>query len=54
LTTSVIEMEDGKRATDSLCCGCCSTAERTHTVSLPPIIGGGACVLIFGVWSKKD
>ena len=36
-----------------------ATAERTHTVSLPPIIGwllivGGACVLIFGVWSKKD
>jgi hypothetical protein len=35
-----------------------ATAERTHTVSLPPIIGwlliGGACALIFGVWSKKD
>ncbi len=36
-----------------------ATAERTHTVSLPPIIGwlligGGACVLIFGAWSKKD
>jgi hypothetical protein len=36
-----------------------ATAERTHTVSLPPIIGwlligGGACVPIFGAWSKKD
>ncbi len=36
-----------------------ATAERTHTVSLPPIIGwlligGGACALIFGAWSKKD
>ena len=36
-----------------------ATAERTHTVSLPPIIGwvligGGACVLIFGAWSRKD
>jgi len=36
-----------------------ATAERTHTVSLPPIIGwlligGGACVLIFGGWSRKD
>lgn len=36
-----------------------ATAERIHTVSLPPIIGwlligGGACVLIFGAWSKKD
>lgn len=36
-----------------------ATAERTHTVSLPPIlgwllIGGGACALAFGVWSRKD
>lgn len=36
-----------------------ATAERTHTVSLPPIFGGllivgGACVLIFGAWSKND
>ena len=36
-----------------------ATAERTHTVSLPPIIGwlligGGACLLIFDAWSKKD
>ena len=36
-----------------------ATAERTRTVSLPPIlgwllIGGGACALIFGVWSRKD
>jgi hypothetical protein len=35
-----------------------ATAERTHTVSLPPIlgwllIGGGACVFVFGVLSKK-
>ncbi len=36
-----------------------ATAERTHTVSLPPIIGwlligGGACALILGAWSRKD
>ena len=36
-----------------------ATADRTHTVFLPPIlgwllIGGGACVLIFGAGSKKD
>ena len=36
-----------------------ATAERTHTVSLPPIlgwllIGGGAGVLAFGALSKKD
>lgn len=36
-----------------------ATAERTHTVSLPPIlgwllIGGGVCALIFGAWSRKD
>ena len=36
-----------------------ATAERTHTVSLPPIIGwlligGGACVLAFAVLSKKN
>ena len=36
-----------------------ATAEKTHTVSLPPILGwlliaGGACALIFGVGSKKD
>jgi hypothetical protein len=36
-----------------------ATAEKTHTVSLPPIlgwllIGGGACALIFGARSRKD
>ena len=36
-----------------------ANAERTHTVSLPPIlgwllIGGGACALIFGAWSRKN
>ena len=36
-----------------------ATAEKTHTVSLPPIlgwllIGGGACALIYGAWSRKD
>jgi hypothetical protein len=36
-----------------------ATAERTHTVSLPPIIGwllvgGGACVITYAAWSKKD
>ena len=36
-----------------------ATAERTHTVSLPPIlgwllIGGGACVFAFAVLSKKN
>jgi hypothetical protein len=36
-----------------------ATAEQTHTVYLPPIlgwllIGGGACALIFGAWSRKD
>ena len=36
-----------------------ASAERTHTLSLPPIvswllIGAGACMLIFGAWSKKD
>lgn len=35
-----------------------ATAQQSHTVSLPPIlgwllIGGGACVLAFGAWSKK-
>jgi len=35
-----------------------ATAEKTHTVSLPPIlgwllIGGGACALIYGAWSRK-
>ena len=35
-----------------------ATAERTHTVALPPIlgwllIGGGACAIAFGVWSRK-
>ena len=34
-----------------------ATAERTHTVPVPPIlgwvlIGGGACVLVFSAWSK--
>ena len=36
-----------------------ATAERTHTVALPPILGwlllgGGVCVLAFGALSKKD
>jgi hypothetical protein len=36
-----------------------ATADRTHTVSLPPIlgwllVGGGACVLAFGALSKKN
>jgi len=36
-----------------------ATADRTHTVSLPPIIGwvligGGACMLAFGALSKKN
>ena len=36
-----------------------ATAERTHTASLPPIlgwllIGGGAGALIFGARSRKD
>ena len=36
-----------------------ATAERTHTVSLPPIFGwllfgGGVCVLAFAVMSKKN
>ena len=36
-----------------------ATAERTHTVALPPIlgwllIGGGAGVLAFGALSKKN
>ena len=36
-----------------------ATADREHTVSLPPIlgwllIGGGACALAFAVLSKKD
>lgn len=36
-----------------------ATADRTHTVSLPPIIGwllvgGGACVVVFGALSRKN
>ena len=36
-----------------------ATAQQTHTVSMPPIlgwllVGGGVCVLAFGAWSKKD
>lgn len=35
-----------------------ATAQQTHRVSLPPIlgwllIGGGACLIAFGAWSKK-
>lgn len=35
-----------------------ATAEKTHTVSIPPIvgwllIGGGACVIAYAVLSKK-
>jgi hypothetical protein len=36
-----------------------ANAERTHTVSLPPLLGwlllgGGACVLIFAAVTRKD
>ena len=36
-----------------------ATAERTHTVTMPPIlgwllIGGGTCMFAFAVMSKKD
>lgn len=36
-----------------------ATAERTHTVSLPPVIGwlligGGACALAYAAMSKKN
>jgi hypothetical protein len=36
-----------------------ATAEKTHTVALPAIlgwilIGGGICVFVFGSMSKKD
>ena len=36
-----------------------ASAEKTHTIALPPIlgwllVGGGACALVFGVWSRKD
>jgi hypothetical protein len=36
-----------------------ATAEKAHTVSLPPIlgwllIGGGVCALVFGARSRKD
>ena len=36
-----------------------ASAERTHTVSLPPIIGwlligGGVCALVFGARSKRS
>jgi hypothetical protein len=36
-----------------------ATAEKTHTVALPPILGwlliaGGAFALFFNAWSKKD
>ena len=36
-----------------------ATAEKTHTVSLPPILGwllagGGVCVLVFAVLSRKN
>jgi len=36
-----------------------ATAERTHTVALPPIIGwllvvGGVCVLAFAALTKKN
>jgi hypothetical protein len=35
------------------------TAEKTHTVALPAIlgwllVGGGICVLVFGALSKKN
>lgn len=35
-----------------------ATAERTHTVSIPPLvgwvlIGGGACVIAYAILSKK-
>jgi hypothetical protein len=36
-----------------------ANAERTHTVSLPPLLGwlllgGGACVLVFAALTRKD
>ena len=36
-----------------------ATAEKTHTVALPAIlgwilVGGGICVFVFGAMSKKD
>lgn len=36
-----------------------ATAEKTHTVSLPPIlgwllVGGGVCVLVFAALSRKN
>ena len=36
-----------------------ASAEKTHTIALPPIlgwllVGGGACALVFGAWSRKD
>ncbi len=36
-----------------------ATAQQSHTVSLPPIlgwllIGGGVCAIAFGLWSKKN
>jgi hypothetical protein len=36
-----------------------ATAERTHTVAMPPLIGwlliaGGACVIAFGAFSNKN
>jgi hypothetical protein len=35
-----------------------ATAEQTHTVLIPPIIGwlligAGACAIAFGAWSRK-
>jgi len=35
-----------------------AAAERTHPLFVPPIVGSvlmadGACVLVFGAWSKK-
>ncbi len=36
-----------------------ATAEKTHTVSMPPVIGwllvgGGVCLLAFAAFSKKN
>ena len=36
-----------------------ATADKTHTISFPPILGwllvaGGACVVAFGALSKKN
>ena len=36
-----------------------ASAEKTHTIAFPPLlgwllVGGGACALAFGAWSRKN